>query len=461
MIIPRPYQSQAITDIRAAYAAGKRRVMYQLPTGGGKSLIFGLICHSLMQKSKRAMILVHRKELLNQASSMLTFMGIEHSTLMGGPRGRTLKPIVIASVQTVIRRFHELPDYDLIVCDEAHLSMAASYQKIYANWPNAFVLGVTATPSRLDGKGFNKSYDTLISGPDMGWLIESGFLSPYRAYAPKQKIDISEIKITRGDYDEKEIEEKFGSSIVIGDAVSHYRKYADSLPAIAFCVSINHAKKVAEQFNASGYVATHIEGNMDDTQRSNILSGLANGTYNVVTSCNLISEGLDIPVCAAVILLRPTKSVAMALQQIGRCLRVHKNKPHAIILDHAGILFEHGLPDDEREWTLEGKEKKRKKSSNMAPKVNFRHCPECQAIHPIAPQCPRCQHIYIVMGKTPKTMQGDLVEIDASELSLQRATQKKEVGMAKTEQQLMAIAKARGYKKSWVYYVMKSREKRK
>lgn len=460
MIIPRPYQLQAITDIRAAYAAGLRRVMYQLPTGGGKSLIFGLICKSIQEKNNRAMILVHRKELLNQASRMLDFMGIAHSTLSGGKTSQNMKPLVVASVQTVVRRFPDLPDYDLIVCDEAHLSMANTYQKIYENWPKAFVLGVTATPSRLDGKGFTTSYDTLITGQSMAQLIKDGFLSPYRAYAPKEKIDISQIKITRGDYDEKEIEDIFGSRVVIGDAVSHYKKFADKLPAIAFCVSINHAKKVAEQFREAGYKSTHIEGAMNDGARGYILRGLENGTYDVVTSCNLISEGLDIPICAAVILLRPTKSTAMALQQIGRCLRPHKDKPHAIILDHANILFEHGLPDDDREWTLEGKKKTKRKSASSEATISLRHCPECQAIHPVAPICPRCDHVYVVKGNIPKFITGDLIEIDATAIAAQRKLQKKEVGMAKTEVDLHAIAKARGYKPGWVNYVLKSREKR-
>ncbi len=480
MITPRPYQSQGITDIRTAYAAGKKRVMYVLSTGGGKSLIFGLICYSLHQKKKSALVLVHRGHLLDQTSKMLTSMGIDHGTLMGGKHSRTLSSIVVGGVMSVVRRFDKLPDYDLIVCDEAHLSMASTYQQIYANWPNAFILGVTATPERLDGKGFTGSYDEMIIGPSTAWLIENGYLSPYKAYAPKTAIDISQIKITRGEYDEKEVEEKFGSSVIIGDAVSHYTKFAHKKPTIAFCVSISHAIKVAEQFTAAGYNATHIEGAMNDAQRNSILRGLANGKWDVVTSCKLVSEGLDIPMCVGVIYLNPTKSVVNALQWPGRALRpvyadgydlstvegrldaiANGPKPYAIILDHAGILFEHGLPDDEREWTLEGKKKTKKKSSAPSEAgVNLRHCPECFAIHARAPECPRCHHVYVVKGRTPKTEDGELVEVDATHIKKQRIEMNREVGMAKTEEELKRIAKARGYKPSWVYYVMKSRNKK-
>lgn len=417
---------------------------------------------------------------MDQSSKMLRSMGIDHGTLMGAEQTRTLSSIIVGGIMTVVRRFHKLPDYDLIVCDEAHLSMASTYQQIYKNWPNAYILGVTATPTRLDGKGFDTTYDALITGPSPAWLIENGYLSPYKAYAPRQAVDISEIKITRGEYDEKEVEEKFNSSVVIGDAVTHYAKYSHKKPAIAFCVSINHAIRVAEQFNAAGYNAVHIEGSMNDAQRNEILQGLASGKYDVVTSCKLVSEGLDIPVCTTVIFLNPTKSLVNALQWPGRCLRpVYADgydldtvqgrldaiaagpKPFSIILDHAGILFEHGLPDDDREWTLKGRKKTKKKVSVASEaKIALRHCPQCMAIHATAPECPRCHHIYVVVGKTPKTMEGELVEIDATAVALQRQAQKREVGMAKTEEELKKIARARGYKPSWVYYVMQSRKKK-
>lgn len=474
-MILRPYQQKAIEDIRAIYSTGIKRVMYVLPCSGGKTAVFARICFFLKEKNKKALILVHRKQLLDQGSNMLSRMGIPHGRAIAGKV--TQSDIMIGSVQTVSRKLHKMQEPHIIVCDEAHLSTSASYQKIFKHWSSAYVLGVTASPKILSNKGFENQYDYLVNGPSLAELIDEGYISPYTAYGPAYDIDTSQLSIKGGDYDIEQSEDLMSSTKIIGDAVAHYRKYADKQPAIAFCVSIKHAQIVAEQFRNAGYSACHIDGSMNDVQRKEILDGLTTGKYNIVTSCNLVSEGLDIPVLTASILLRPTKSLALAIQQTGRALRpvyassydlstkegrlqaiANSTKPFAVILDHAGVLLEHGLPDEPREWSLKGESRRR--SNDAIKTVNLRRCPECLAIHKILPDCPRCNHHYVVQERKPDVKDGELQQLTKENIKQIKKKLRQEVGMAKTDEDLRRIAKERGYKSGWVYHIKRIRERR-
>lgn len=455
----RDYQKQGVDEIRQAFKDGYRRAIYVLPTGGGKTCVFAAIAFGLMQRNKRAYILVHREELLKQGSNMLKTFNVPHGLLQGARYGLPNSNIIVASVQTLTRRLDLMPEPDLIICDESHRSVSPSYQRIFQKWNKSYLLGVTATPKRLDGKPLGDIYETMIEGPSVSWLIANGFLAKYKAFAARAKLDLSGVHTRMGDFAINEIAAIMRSREVIGDAVNGYREHANSQPAIAFCCSVSHAMDVAEMFRQAGYRSTHIDGGMDEAERTDAIQGLANGKYHVLTSCELISEGLDIPVCAASILMRPTQSVALALQQMGRCLRPHPQKPHAVILDHGNVLAMHGLPDSERAWSLRDDPKKKSGESATRGTVT---CQSCFAkFSPALKECPRCGTPREVNEIEINYVDGDIVEITEELRAKMLSDSAEQAKMKKEREALERYAKKMGYQRGWVEHVMRSKLEKK
>ena len=461
-IILRDYQQIGVSAIRSALIAGRKAPLYVLPTGGGKSAVFSYIAQQAQQKGSRVCILVHRHELLLQASKNLDFFGVEHGLI--SPKFRsTDRQIQVASVQTLARRLDKYQDvFDLIVIDEAHHTLAKTWRNILDASPSAKVLGVTATPWRMGGKGLGLAaggvFDHMILGPTVRELIDRGFLSKYKAYLPPTDLDLSHVKVTRGDFDSHELEAEMLRPKITGSAVEHYLKFSRGLPAIGFCVSIKHAESVAHEFMAAGIRSAHISGEMSDWKRKHLIDSLGNGDLQVLTSADLIGEGVDIPVVTTAILLRPTHSLSLYLQQVGRALRPHPQKSHAIILDHVSNALRHGLPDGERQWSLDSEIRKKKMVSE---EIKIRQCPTCYCCHEIAPKCPECGHQYASAGagrsREIEQTDGELRELNEMELQRLRHQKKIEVARAKTREDLERIANERGYKRGWVENILKFR----
>lgn len=437
----RPYQAQAVDDIRAAFKS-HRRVLYQLPTGGGKTVIFCHITREAVRKGKRVLILVHRQELLRQTTSKLSQWGVPWETIEAGKPTLNEWPVSVAMVQTAARR--ELKTYDLIICDEAHHAVAGSWAGIIEKQPQAYLLGVTATPCRMDGKGLGDAFDVLLEGVKMRQLITDGFLCEPKIYAASVA-DLTGVRSVGGDYNRGDLETALLKSRITGDAVREYQQHADGLPAIVFCVSVQHAQATAQAFNNAGYCSAAVDGSMDDSERKRLINGLTTGKVQVLTSCDIVSEGTDIPAVAAAILLRPTKSEALYLQQVGRALRPMEGKQHAIILDHAGNVFRHGMPTAAREWTLEGRDKQARQKTAEA----VRQCKLCYAVHQAA-VCPECGAPAPLKPRQLKKVAGQLVPVEDVERVKREA--KVEVWGARSLEELKAIAFRRGYKPGWAYH---------
>jgi superfamily II DNA or RNA helicase len=450
----RPYQSQAVADLRAAYADGARAPLFVLPTGGGKTFTFTYVAESAAARGNRVLILVHRQELLLQASRSLSTMGLQHGLIAAG-FPRTGHAIQVASVQTLVRRLDTLRwTPDLIVVDEAHHAIAGSWRRILNAYPAARVLGVTATPVRSDGKGLADVFDRMVAGPSVAQLIEMGHLVRPVVYAPPTDLSLEGVRRRMGDFDQKQLAERVDKPVITGSAVGHYRKLCDGRPAIAFCVSVAHAQHVAAQFTAAGYVAQSIDGSMADADRKAAIDNLSAGRIHVLTSCDIVSEGTDIPVVAAAILLRPTQSLGLFIQQVGRALRPAPGKDRAIILDHVGNCLRHGMPDDDREWSLDGLPP-RERDREAVPPVS--QCPQCYSVYRPAAQCPTCGHVVEVKARQVEEQDGELQEVDADQLRRDRA---REVGQARTLEALIEVAKRRGYKAQWAHHVWRSRQHR-
>lgn len=369
--ILRDYQNTGVAEIRAAYGRKVRRVLFVLPTGGGKTVTFSYIASEAAKKGKRIIIVAHRREIVEQISRSLAEMGVRHSLIVP-QRPITEAPVMVGMVQTLAKRLHRVCQPDLLVIDEAHHSITGTYKRVTDHWPKTMLLGVSATPERLDGRGLKDAFDEMITGPSMRWLIENGYLAGYDYFAPTSKVDLSRVRTRGGDFAVGDLAEVMDKSVITGDAVEHYRDLLNGRPAVAFCVSVRHAEHVAEQFMQAGFRAASVDGSMTPDARRQLLVDLAEGRLNVLTSCELISEGVDVPVCAGAILLRPTKSVALYLQQIGRALRKKPDGSRAVILDHVGNVHRFGMPDTEREWTLEGRKKRA-----AAQAESLTTCPTC------------------------------------------------------------------------------------
>ena len=439
----RPYQSQLVTEIRGQYQLGHRSVLAVLPTGGGKTYIFSHIAQAAARKGNRVCILVHRAELLDQASRSLSGMDVPHG-IIAANRGMDLSHAVqVASVQTVARRLHLLPRdfFQLIVVDEAHHTSAGTWDKTIQHFHAAKLLGVTATPIRGDGRGLGGHYQVMVEGPTAQQLTDDGYLAPAKVLAPPG-FDSAGLRKRMGDFDTTDAEQRVGT--IMGDCVGHYRKHLDGQTAIAFCCSVAHAEVTARLFQSAGIAAASIDGTMSSERRRDLLSELGTGRLRVLTSCALIGEGVDVPSVGGCILLRPTASVGLHLQMIGRCLRPQDGK-RAVVLDHVGNTLRLGHHLEPREWSLDGVAKH---DREQAPSVKV--CPQCFATSPSQTQvCSDCGHEFRAEVRELKVVEGELKEL--------AVTKKRQQGSARDLQSLRELAQQRGYKPGWAERVYQAR----
>ncbi len=298
--------------------------------------------------------------------------------------------------------------------------------------------------------------DEIVLGPSVADLINRGFLCKPVVYAPPSNIDLSGVKKTNGDYVTSQLESRVNKPSITGSAVEHYAKLAPGEPCVVFCTTRKHAYDTRDEFINAGFRFEVIHGELDKQTRSDILLKLAKGEIHGVTSVDILTTGTDIPCLSVGILLRPTTSLAQYLQSVGRILRPYPGKTRALILDHVGSCLKFGLPDDDREWSLEGV-KKKKRSGDAETKV--RQCPKCFAVFEQGPICPECQHRIPTKERKLNITEGELKEITKAEIELARRNKRREEGRAQTLEDLIKIEKERGYAKGWAYIRFNSRKR--
>lgn len=422
------------------------------PCGSGKTVIFSFLTSEISKRGKIVWILVHRDELVEQVSQTLEAFNVEHSFIAAG-RGHVVCRVYVCSVFSVARR-SDLQPPDVVIVDEAHHAIKNStWGKLLARFPNALRIGVTATPQRLSGEPLSDLFDEMILGPSVAELIEMGSLSKYKAFAPPG-IDVSQLATRAGDFARGQLAAAADKPTITGDAIREYTRLAAGKRAVAFCVSIEHAKNVAAQFTASGYPALCLDGTMSRELRRDVVRDFREGKIQVMTSCDIISEGFDLPAIEVAIMLRPTKSLALWIQQSGRALRPFPGKEYALLLDHAGNIERHGLPDEDRVWSLEGRLKK--KGADKGPTVKV--CPKCFAAQFSGrASCSFCGYVFDVSPREVQHVEGDLVEVDPQVLRQQRLREQAE---AETLEDLIRLAKIRRYKSPyrWAQHIIQARE---
>jgi len=343
---------------------GTKRILIQSSTGSGKTILGARMLKAAKEKGFPSWFCCHRKEIIKQTEKKFHLVGLPYGIEAANFPTERRALTQICSVQSLYNRYNKIRKPHFIVWDEVHHLGAKSWEKIFFHFPDAYHIGLTATPERLDGKGLDKYFDELLCGPTTKWLIEQGYLSDYNAFAPST-INVAGVHTRMGDFKKNELEEAADKPTITGNAINEYVKHAKGKRLIIFCVSIKHSKHVVDSFNAQGIRAAHLDGESHQYDRDRMINKFRKGEIQVLSNVELFTEGFDVPAIEAVSLLRPTQSLGLYLQMVGRALRPSDEK--AVIFDHSGNIARHGLPDDERAWSLFGKAErlKREKESHQ------------------------------------------------------------------------------------------------
>lgn len=461
MITLLPDQDEVRAKLRVALRQ-HQAVLTFAPTGFGKTVLAAALMKSITAAGKRVIFGVHRDALIRQTANTLDAFELQHSFIAAGQHYNLYRLAQIASIPTLQNRLGRYPA-DYLFIDEAHLSASSGWSKTVDHYKGmgTKIIGLSGSPQRLDGKPLGAIWDTMVLGPSTAQLIEWGRLSRYRAFAPAA-VDLSTIHSRGGDYVQSEIDDLMSGKAVLAGAVRHWQDLGRGKRTIAFAPSIARAEQLAAEFRASGINAVSLDGGTGKGDRQQAFRRFADREIEVLVNVRLFTEGFDLAaqvgrdvMIECVLDYAPTQSLALHLQKHGRGLR-RDDEAH-ILLDLVGGFSRLGLPDDPREWTLDGEVKTKKKSEGEAVRI----CPSCFAAYAPAPVCPVCGLVHTPMGRKVDEVEGELVEINPEEDRRKRAEQAKfEQARAETLDDLIRLATARGYKspEKWAAHVWTGRE---
>lgn len=453
-----PFQVDVIARVKAELlATAAARVLMVIPTGGGKTVTSVQIIVAMALHGCRVLILLHRRELLQQWALKLYAAGVDCGLIAAGYPSRPEAMVQIAMVSTLHARAIrtatiDLPPADLVVVDEAHHTPAGTWSRILEAYPDAHVLGPTATPCRADGRGLGGFFRVMVRGPSMAELIASGFLAPFRVIAPA-KPDLSKIRVARGDFKRDELAAAMDRPQLVGDVTTQWLRHGEGRKTIVYAVDRRHAQHIANSFGEANVVAAVIDGVTPVDERDALLRKFAAGEIQVIVNVGVFVEGTDIPDVSCIIIARPTKSIGLYLQMVGRGLRSAPGKKDCIIIDHAGVVEMHGFPDEPIAWELSSDKKLRqplKEARSKRRAMALVDCPECGGARWQGSHCTGC-------GWRPRT-RGDAVDIvDADLVPMQRdgASRPSDTapeGKIAFYRQLLWIARERGYSDGWAWH---------
>jgi len=446
----RPRQTQAVEDLRRSYATGARAPILVAPTGFGKTATATSILRSAAAKGRRCWFLAHLKEILDDTESRLAEAQIPYGNICAGRSADYSRLVQIVGVKSALSRSN-LPPPDLIIVDECHLAVAETYQRVINAVGRPRLLGLTGTPQRLDGRGLNEVFDDLVLTCSTLQLIEEGLLAPVRLFAPR----LADMPKLRGkDFNQEQDASILGKPAIIGDALTHWQRLCGGRRGVVFCCNVRHAEAVAEQWRRAGYRAMAVHGRSSGDNRREAIAGLRAGRLDMVACAQLWIAGVDVPEIDVVVWLRRTTSVTAWLQGNGRGLRIAPGKRDLLIIDHTDNSDPSRLdhPLIEREWSLEGKAKKKKGQA-----ISIKVCPKCFAAMPSAkPKCSECGHVFTAAPRAAlQQVDGELVERE-----LQRREAKREQSRATTVEDLIALGVRRGMKnpRAWARHVIAARQ---
>ena len=453
----REYQLRAVGELRQALL-DFGSVVYRLPTGGGKTVVAAEIAQKVYANRKRSLLMVHRRELVKQAIETISeaVPGVSVGVEAAGWPAQPWAMLQVGMVQSLVRRQISF-NPDLIMIDEAHHVRAATWEKVLARWPGVPLIGFTATPERLDGKGLGSHFATMVHGPEIQELVEAGWLAPTRTLRIPSGLSLEGVRQDKhGEYRESDLRERV-TDTVIASAVDAYCDYAMGRRAIFFGIHTRHSREVCDGLRARGVRAEHVDGTDSTARRDRIMQLFRTGGIDVVGNVDIISEGFDAPACDVVMLGRATRSVTRFLQAAGRAMRWGPGKT-ALVLDLVGCTYELGLPDEVRHWSLEDGEIQ----SKQAPTT--KECPRCFTVF-YGRVCPGCHLALKEPMPLPAVAQvrSELVEATPSkrrEVKLRRPVLNELLRQARASSDpkaaVVEIASRNGYKAAWSKYILRA-----
>jgi superfamily II DNA or RNA helicase len=455
MTVLRWYQEQSIADLRRAIGAGAKRVILQLATGGGKTATAGAIARMARDKGRAVLFLAPRRELIYQARDAFKREGLTAAVVMAGEwQQRHGYDLIVASFDTLHARCirserMELPPADMLIVDEAHI-LGKTREDIIRAYPDAVVIGLTATPCRTDGKGLGALYDDMVIGVDIGRLTAEGYLVPARYFSPSEP-DLEGVKLAAdGDYQAKSLSGRVNTPTLIGDVVDHWHRLAAGRPTVVFAVDRAHARALQAAFDARQVPTRYVDGETPATERADALASIQDGRALVLVNVFVATYGLDLPRLEVCVLARPTKSLGLYLQMVGRCLRPSPGKTEALVIDHSGAVRRLGFAADDHPWSLDAAESigdriERQKAERKEPKEIT--CSNCSTVFSGRRSCPTCGFELIPKGEPIPCHEFQLEEVSESPAKRNRQwtwEQKAEfMGGLKT------IARMKGYRDGW------------
>lgn len=469
----RQYQSSIIEAVRDAYKAGHRKILIQLPTGGGKSIIFSKVIGSADAKMKETLFLVHRRELVKQASQHMTNESVEHGIIMAGEVPNLSHHTQMASIQTLWARAVKkarinLPRNDLLIVDEAHHCTSKMYDHLLEFYSESLLIGVTATPTSKTGKGLGHYFDCLILARDHGasvrQLMDAGYLAE-AVYMVPNVPDLAGVPSRGGDWVEDKLADVMNDAKLIGDIVEHYKEHALNRKMIAFAVNVAHSRAIVNKFNAAGIAAAHVDGKTKLEERTQIFADFAAGKYKILSNCDVVTEGVDVPDVDGVIDAAPTKSIRRYLQKGGRGLRPKSDGGDCLILDHTGNFYRHGPLDEEHDWSLNENENvserdaQKKEDAGVKDEPKDFVCSNCGNIFRKQEICPKCGTPLSQHAEDVETARGKLVGLPKV-----KNPKKKEASVEERQQwysMFLLHAAEKGHHAGWAYYKYKDKFKEK
>ena len=447
-IFLRPYQQQFIVDVRSEFRQNHRRVVGVAPCGAGKTIMTGWMIREVQRRGKRAIFFVHRHELIKQTSETFEQLGIPHGIISAGYKMDLDLPVQIASVQTLVKRLKKIPAPDFLICDECHHILANSYREVLDAYPDAFLLGVTATPQRMGGINLGDVFTAMVEGPSVDELIRLGNLTDFQYFSHTEELDLHSVRVKFGEYVNSDLAKVMGNKKIVGSIVDNYKKLANGKSAICYCVNVKHSQLVADAFERAGVSAAHCDGETPKATRARLVENFRTGKIKVLCNAELFSEGFDVPNMQAVILARPTKSLTLYIQQAMRPMRPDPNDPNkvAIIIDHVQNYLRFGLPNTAHAWSLAPNPPKKK--SFDAP---IKSCPDCGLIVPLSTYvCPDCGYEFV----TEEDEEEQFVEHEGILQQIERHISERKnrriIHAPTTPEDFMEIAKAKNYQVGWV-----------
>lgn len=461
---PRDYQLRALDDTDSLIAEGVRAVLMVAPTGAGKTVIAAELVRR--NAGKRILFLAPRRELIHQTCRKLDDVGVRYGVILAGDNRQNLYAHVqVASVDTLVSRVLRrqkltLPEIDIIIVDEAHVGLTETRQRLLDLWPAAVIIGLTATPCRSDGKALGKVYDEMVLVSTVAELVSQGYLVPARYFAPATP-DLKGVRTTAGDYNQLDLDGVMNRPKLVGDIVTHWMQHAAGRRTVVFATSIAHSAALAEEFVTHGITAEHVDANTPQNLREAMFKRFSNGETQVLTNCTLASIGFDLPELDCVVFARPTKSLGLYIQMLGRGLRPAKGKVDCLVLDHAGNVHRHGFATDERFWTLSGKyaedqvKKERAKKEKEEKGETSITCKQCKCVFEGGNQCPACGWSIPPKIRPVSTVDGELVEY--TKMGLKPKSQMSEADRRIFFMELAGYGEMKEYKPGWAANQYKQR----